>query len=196
MGNHVRAEGPHQPEDARISWHQAFVEAIQVVLGPYREILQFMPEFHLANTVEERVPGIYTVVGDLIPIQVIDNRKLAGAENIWLKGLDNQLDVEQINQLAEEKEQLGGAVRVGTYFDVITRANTEKVKEAYQMSTKSMGIRELLEEIGVTAEYEARGEARNKVVVAKNLIKIGLSPEKIAQATELDLVTVQSLTQS
>jgi hypothetical protein len=33
--------------------------------------------------------GVYTVTEDIIPIQVIDNRKLSGGENIWLKSLDN-----------------------------------------------------------------------------------------------------------
>jgi hypothetical protein len=45
--------------------------------------------------VEEKSPGIYTVIGDIIPIQIIDNRKLSEDENIWLKDLDNKLDVAQ-----------------------------------------------------------------------------------------------------
>ncbi|MCL2374579.1 MAG: hypothetical protein FWC65_04990 [Treponema sp.] len=46
---------------------------------------------HLTETrnfsVEEKRPGIYTVMGDVLPIQIIDSRKLSAEENIWLKDL-------------------------------------------------------------------------------------------------------------
>jgi hypothetical protein len=54
--------------------------------------------------VEEKSPGIYTVIGDIIPIQIIDSRKLSEEENIWLKDLDNELDVSRINRLTVEIE--------------------------------------------------------------------------------------------
>jgi hypothetical protein len=156
--------------------------------------------------IEERSPGIYTVTGDIIPIQVIDNRKLPGDEDIWLKNLDNTLDAGQINQLMAEREQLEKTARVGAYFDVISRANTEKAKEAYEMRKKTMGFVEILKEIGVIDEIEAQVEARvearvaarvaatKALEVAKNLItRIGLPLEQVAEATGLDLETVQSL---
>ncbi len=42
-------------------------------------------------------------------------------------------------------------------------------------------------------EGEARGEARSKMVAAKNLLQMGLPPEKVAQATELALDQVLAL---
>ena len=42
--------------------------------------------------VEKKVPGIYTISGDVLPIQIIDNRQLSADENLWLKGLSNRLD--------------------------------------------------------------------------------------------------------
>ena len=35
-------------------------------------------------TVEENHPGIYNVKGDIMPIQLIDSRKLSAEENLWL----------------------------------------------------------------------------------------------------------------
>jgi predicted transposase YdaD len=74
------------------------------------------------------------------------------------------------------------------------------------MRKKSMGFIEMLVEIGAGSEYEAqveaKGEARGKeegqatkaLEVAKNLItRIGLPLEQVAEATGLDLETVQSL---
>jgi hypothetical protein len=282
MRNHSK------PSDAYISWHPAFVEAIQLVLGPYRDVLEFLPEYHLSTeplrvdviiikktkdvaidtpiaasfgpvnvveyksptdhlavadfykvygyaclyahlekvpitdltitivgsryprnllghlkkargyTVEERSPGIYTVVGDILPIQVIDNRRLPGEENIWLKELDNKLDVERINEITVKIGRLGAAAQVGAYIDVINRANMEKAREAYEMRKKTMGFIEILEDIGVAAELEAKGKAEGQTTkaleVARNLInRIGLPPEQVADATGLDLETVQTL---
>ena len=37
-------------------------------------------------TVEENHPGIYNVKGDIMPIQLIDSRKLSAEENLWQRG--------------------------------------------------------------------------------------------------------------
>jgi hypothetical protein len=43
--------------------------------------------------VEERGAGIYVVEGDIMPIQIIDNRELSAGENLWLKGLGKGLEI-------------------------------------------------------------------------------------------------------
>jgi hypothetical protein len=144
-------------------------------------------------TVEETNPGIYTVSGDILPIQIIDNRRLSAEENLWLKDLDNRLDVAEINRVSGEIERLGKAVRVGAYLDAIGRANPEKIEEALRMSRSTLTFEKVLEDAGLIAKAEVRGEARGKERIAQNLINIGLPLEKIAEATELDLETVRSL---
>jgi predicted transposase YdaD len=85
------------------------------------------------------------------------------------------------------------------------------LKEAIEMSRSKVTLEQVLEETGLIAEWVARGraageaigEARGKAVgktegkleVAGNLIKIGLSPEKVAWAVELDIETVRSFLQ-
>jgi len=54
-------------------------------------------------TVEESHPGIYNVKGDIMPIQLIDSRRLSAEENLWLKELDNRL-----NPLRIRKAQRAG----------------------------------------------------------------------------------------
>jgi hypothetical protein len=148
-------------------------------------------------TVEEKNPGIYTVTGDILPIQIIDNRRLSAEENLWLKDLGNQLDVAEINRISGEIERLGKAVRVGAYLDAIGRANPEKIEEALRMSRSALTFEKVLEDAGLIAKAEVRGEvrgeARGKERIAQNLINIGLPLEKVAEATGLDLETVKSL---
>jgi hypothetical protein len=128
------------------------------------------------------------VTGDIIPIQIIDSRELSEGENIWLRNLDNELDVERINRITAAIERLGKAARIRAYLDAIVRANPKMLKEALKMSDLTM--EQVLEEVGLIAKWEARGEDRVKREVAKNLINIGLPLEQIAQVTGLDIETL------
>jgi hypothetical protein len=43
--------------------------------------------------VKEGEAGIYQIGGDIMPIQIIDSRKLSRDENLWLKGLTKDLEI-------------------------------------------------------------------------------------------------------
>jgi hypothetical protein len=62
-----------------------------------------------------------------------------------------------------------------------------------------LALEKVLEEIGLTARWEARGEARGekkgKLEVAKNLLNRSLSVEDVADATGLKLEVVRELVQ-
>jgi hypothetical protein len=126
---------------------------------------------------------------DIIPIQIIDSRKLTEAENIWLKDLDNTLDVARLNRLSREIKRLGKAARIGAYLDAIARANMEMIQEAIKMKKSTVTLEQVFAETGLAAKLETKGKAE----MARNLFKMGLSLKKIAQATEMDIETVKSL---
>jgi hypothetical protein len=157
-----------------------------------RNLLSHLKKVH-GYQVEERSPGIYTVLGDIIPIQIIDSRKLSEAENFWLNALDNNLDAARLNRLTTKLRQLGKTAQIGAYIDAIFRANAEKLKEVYKMRKNAVTLEQVLEEIGLTAKWEAKGTLEGKLQVARNLIKMGESPKKVAQAAELDIKTVKAL---
>jgi hypothetical protein len=46
------------------------------------------------------------VTGDIIPIQIIDSRELSEGENLWLRNLDNRLNVEGIRMSDVTLEQV------------------------------------------------------------------------------------------
>jgi hypothetical protein len=167
-----------------------------------RELLAHLKEIR-GYRIEKRGPGIYTVAGDIIPIQIINSRELPEGENIWLKSLDNKLGLQGLNRVTAEIDRLGKAAQIKAYLDVIVRANPEALKEALKMSDAALTLERVFEEAGLTAKWEAqgraegeaRGKAEGKAEVARNLIRLGLPLEKVAQATELDLETIKSLTQ-
>jgi hypothetical protein len=71
-----------------------------------RELLAHLREVR-GYTVEEKLPGIYIIKGDILPIQVIDSRKLSEDENIWLKDLYDKLNEQEKRRIATEIQKLG-----------------------------------------------------------------------------------------
>jgi hypothetical protein len=75
--------------------------------------------------VEEKWPGIYIISGDIMPIQIIDSRRLSDEGNIWLKSLDNKLGKRELVRIGAEAEKQGKTSRIRAYIDVIARANKD-----------------------------------------------------------------------
>jgi hypothetical protein len=158
--------------------------------------------------VEKMGPGIYTVVGDIIPIQIIDQRRLSEEENLWLKGLYDKLDTPEIDQVADAIGRLDKSVRVGAYWDALIRANPEKMKEALQMARSTLTIEQVLEDVGLTAKWEARGESRaeartreqdraqfyqEKLEGARKMKRLGIAPTAISVGFGLSPQEIEAL---
>jgi hypothetical protein len=153
------------------------------------------------HTVEEKQPGIYIIRGDILPIQIIDSRKLSEDENLWLKDLNNRLDAAEILRVTGEALRQGKGARIKAYLDVITRANKSAFEDALRMSGATQTLDEILEEVGLVAKWEARGEAKGeargeakeKYSIAQNMVNMGLPFDTIVAATRLDPETVRAL---
>jgi hypothetical protein len=173
-----------------------------------RELLAHLREVR-GYGVEERSPGIYTIRGDIIPIQIIESRRLLEEENIWLRDLYNRLDLREINRISVEIGRLGKAAQIGAYLDAISRANSERIMEALQMGDSTLTLERIFEKTGLAAKWEARakaegivegkaegkaeGEEKKARAIARILIGKGWSPEETAETTGLDIETVKSL---
>jgi hypothetical protein len=158
-----------------------------------RELLAHLQKVR-GYTIEKEWPGIYIIKGDIMPIQIIDSRKLSAEENIWLKDLDNRLDAPEMRRITDYILKQGTAARLGAYLDVITRANKDIMQEVVSMSGGALTLDRIFEEAGLVAKWEARGEARGIAVGEArgiavgeargrqeiiNLLRSGRSPEEI-----------------
>jgi len=165
-----------------------------------RELLTHLQE-ERGYTVEEKWPGIYIVRGDILPIQIIDSRKLSGDENIWLKDLDNKLDVPEMWRITAEILRQGKAARIKAYLDVISKANIESLREVTRMSNSALTLEDVFEEVGWIAKWEARGEARGEekgraestLEIARKMKEMNFSNEQIQTATGLPAKTIEQL---
>ena len=158
---------------------------------------------HLKNvrgyTVEERGEGIYNISGDVVPIQIIDNRHLPEEENQWLKNLSNRLGAVELSRLYMEISRTGKAAQIAAYVDAVMRANAGTLKEVIKMSDATITLEQVFEEVGWTAKWEARGKAEGEeygaLKIAKNMIDQGLPFETIVSSTQLDPEKVRALYQ-
>ena len=112
--------------------------------------------------VEETSQWIYTISGDVLPIQLIDSRQLSANENLWLKSLSNRLDPFAIMQVSKEAERYGKAARIQAFMSAIAMANYHALEEAIEMRQAASSLDEVFERTGLAAKWEARGEARGE----------------------------------
>ena len=141
-------------------------------------------------------PGIYNIKGDILPIQIIDNRKLSATENLWLKSLDNKLKLNGIRQIFTETYKQGIEARIEAYLDVISRANNKILREVLEMSNTTLSLEELLEEAGLIAKWEARAVEKKTIKIAQKMLANGFSVEQTANLSELDVTKVIELAQN
>jgi len=152
-----------------------------------REVLTHLQEVR-GYTVEEKWPGIYIVKGDILPVQIIDSRKLSSDENIWLKDLDKKLDLTEKLRIAAEIKKLGKdkAARMKAYLYVLQRANLMGLQEAGEMFDIDLAWDKLLVETGYAARWEARAEKKGREEVARNALAEGVPIELIKKISGLD----------
>ena len=147
--------------------------------------------------VEENSPGIYTVKGDIVPIQIIDSRQLSADENVWLKNLSNRLDAFSVIKINDELARLDKAASVKAYINVIVKTNYQAIEEAMEMREPAKSLEEVLERTGINARAEARGEARGRereaITIAQNMVNLGIPFETVVSATKLDPDKVKTM---
>jgi hypothetical protein len=150
-------------------------------------------------TVAENTEGIYTVSGDILPIQIIDSRKLSADENLWLKSLSDKLNCVEVTRLSEEIVRQEKDAQIAAYVTVIRDANTESIQEAMEMGQRKqkLTIEQVIENTGLGAKWEARGKAEgkaeNRAEIAGKMKKMEMSLSQISEATGLSQEAIRKL---
>ncbi|GHV89483.1 hypothetical protein AGMMS50267_18430 [Spirochaetia bacterium] len=157
-----------------------------------RELLKYLPEVHKYQLIET-ASGIYQVSGDIIPIQIIVSPQLTETDNLWIKGLTHGLNMQSTDSIFKEARQKGNEPLIRAYLYVVLQANPQAAKEVVKMSDGALTLDDVLEEMGWPARWEKKGEEKEALKIAKNLLKKGWSVEDTAETAELNIETVKSL---
>jgi hypothetical protein len=142
-------------------------------------------------TLTEKRAGITLIKGDVLPMQIIERRKLPPGEAVWLGSLGGDLSAEVIKAVLKEARKVPQGAPIGAYLYMVLMANAQKTREVLKMSEMAT-LEEVFEGLPITEYWEARGEARGEakaeakvIEIAGKLKKIGLPPEQIAATTGL-----------
>ena len=177
-----------------------------VVSSHPRELFRHIRET-LGYTVYERHPGVFVVTGAMIPIQIVDIKKLSEDENLWLQNLNRNLDGENLRRVLELERKYGGRLELGAYLHAVLTANQEKLsKEDFFMLTAK--TRKTLEEIGWGEQWrqqgreqgreqgrkegELKGRQEGRLEAALAMFAEGDSIDKIARVTGISPRTLKS----
>jgi hypothetical protein len=124
-----------------------------------RKLLAFLKQRYM---VQQTQSGIYLVIGDTCPTQVIVSEELPTEDNLWLNSLRNDLSAARLEQFTlSEKRDLP----MDAYIQVLGEANAPMLEELYMRSKNNVILTEKLdayfaEKYG--ASYFAEGEARGR----------------------------------
>ena len=128
-----------------------------------RNLLAYLQQVRNCQ-IAETSPGVYSVTGDIIPIQAINSRRLSPSENLWLRDLSNDLKPWELRRLLAAIDSQDKAAKIRTYLDAITRANRDKIQEVLKMDNIDLSLEETMRELGLLEKWEARAEARGVAI--------------------------------
>ena len=140
--------------------------------------------------------GIYYILGDIFPIQLILTSELSKDSNFWLRNLTNNLkEYREVVDLTTEYEKNRNNVLYKAMMTVIVRANEglfEEVKEKDMCEALKELFREEIEEATKKARSEALLEGESRAFL--KLIQEGiLSITDVAKRLNITEAEVEAL---
>jgi len=143
--------------------------------------------------------GIYYVEGAVLPIQVLESKKLHEEENLLLRSLRSNLSSGDMLKVFDVFKHQYKVDDRNVYLDRLSKANHDKFKEVFHVFPESMKAitMDALNNSGwfnVWLERRVDEKLDFKMTeVARGMLLSGDSPEKVVNITKLSLDDVQSL---
>ena len=148
-------------------------------------------------TVEQEDSGIYYLIGDAIPIQLVIVPKLSKEHNYWLNNLRNDLKAgSEIKNFIESYSKNKNSKLYQALADAVMRANWEKLKEGSNMCE---ALKELFADDFKESELKGRNAGRTEGAASKMIEKVikkhqkGYTAEDTADMLEEPVSRIQQI---
>ena len=138
--------------------------------------------------------GIYYIEGEIVPIQILESKRLSTDSNLFLRNLRSKLDQEDLLKTLKSYKAHKPINKKNAYLDKLIRANYDVLKEAMEMSEATWNM--FLEDAEKYGLLENRLEQERKKAARETAMKMlqdGESVEKIAKWTDLSVEEVLKL---
>jgi hypothetical protein len=136
---------------------------------------------------------VYIIEGDSLPVQIIETKRLTEADSLWIRDLRAGVGVKEIERILSERDRLEQEIPLGAFIHWFGRINYDDFMEVFQMKYGKDPWVEYAREIGVLPIFEQLGADKKALTIAQRLAQMGMSPDKIAQATDLTIDEVKNL---
>ena len=165
-----------------------------------QKLLEHLKKFK-GIEVEKQEAGIYYLLGDSFPMQLVIVKELSKEENYWLQNLRCNLKTgEEIREVVRRYEQVKYKAYYSDVMNLIVRANQKQMEEEKNMCEALNELfAEELKEADLRGRKEGQEEGRNvgkieklKELVQKKLAK-NQSIEKIADDLVEDVEVIRKI---
>ena len=165
-----------------------------------QKLLEHLKKFK-GIEVEKQEAGLYYLLGDSFPIQLVIVKEVSIEENYWLQNLRCNLKTgEEIQEVVRRYEQVKHMAYYSDVMNLIVRANQKQMEEEKNMcEALNELIAEELKEADLRGRKEGRKEGRSvgqieklKELVQKKLAK-NQSIEKIADDLVEDVEVIRKI---
>jgi len=127
--------------------------------------------------------GVYIIKGDVIKIQLIDSKNLPKNDNIWLSGLSNKIDANDLEHILQAKIKFKDKVNLDAYLKVIADANPEVLEEVLNMTKARARVQQILMESDIYEEIITQ----KLFEIADSMYADGDSIEKISRNINISI---------
>lgn len=157
-----------------------------------RELLKYL-ENNRGLKVDSVEDGIYYVIGDIVSVQILEQKKLSSEDSLFLKNLRSDIgsdDAIKIISALEVQEDLSDKSK---YLVTLISANRKVFEEVFDMSAV---VKDLFLEAAERNGWYKDVEEKRNIDLAVEMLQEDISIEKIAKLTKLSIEAVKELQQS
>ena len=156
---------------------------MSIIVASYpRNLIKYLREL-CGFSITKISAGIYNVVGNMFPIQILVLNKLSEVDNQWLMGLAKKVDPVKMVKIFRDRDKLKGILNLEAYFNAIITANQDSLKEVNKRMNAR--LRQTLIDIGIADELNAALRDETLYMVAELMLIDGDSIEKISRITNI-----------
>ena len=150
-----------------------------------RDLLAYLRNERQVSVIDNGC-GIYRIVGEAFPVQILESKLLPNTENLFLRNLRSTLSANDAEEITRAYRMLKKFDIKNVYFDRLVKANRKAFEEATEMSVEA---KEIILEIA-----EKQGWLKDMVKkIAQGLKKNNVPTHIIEESTGLTTQEIEAL---